>query len=145
MRIEATFVRHAGERDRVHARRADGTEVSWAFPTYGDWLPHDLVHLVVERAFRIADGFWGRVAGGMDPKRQPLMDDPALLVAEALANAQWPLAELTDAERAQLIKDTAGLDVSVEQVRAIRLELLSLADRWRELVPKGAITETFAL
>jgi hypothetical protein len=29
--------------------------------------PHDLVHLVVEAAFGLAQGFWGRVDAGVDP------------------------------------------------------------------------------
>ena len=49
--LVASFIRSRGERDRVHVRRSDGTETSWLLPTYGEGMPHDLVHLVVEAAF----------------------------------------------------------------------------------------------
>ena len=46
--LEVAFVRRRGGRDRVYVTRADGTSTGWDFPSYGDWLPHDLCHLVVE-------------------------------------------------------------------------------------------------
>ncbi len=46
--MQVSFVRTAGARDRIYVRRTSGSEVSWEFPSYGDELPHDLVHLVVE-------------------------------------------------------------------------------------------------
>jgi hypothetical protein len=58
--LQAVFVRVAGERDRVYVRRSDGSEVSWAFPSYGAGLPHDLAHLVDEARFGLRSGFWGR-------------------------------------------------------------------------------------
>src|SRR5262245_20109080 len=64
--LRAAFVRIEGKWDRIYVTRGDGTEVMWEFPTYGPELPHDLVHLVVEAAFGIADGFWGRVDAGVD-------------------------------------------------------------------------------
>src|SRR5881396_2099309 len=67
MRIR--FVRTAGAPDHVYVRRTDGTETSWSFPTYGDAVPHDLVHAVVEEELGIGDGFWGRVDRGVDPAR----------------------------------------------------------------------------
>jgi hypothetical protein len=54
-------------RDRIYVVRPDGSEVHWAFPTYGDDPPHDLIHLVVEAAFGLRRGFWGRVDAGADP------------------------------------------------------------------------------
>ena len=65
--LKASFVRTIGERDRIYVVRSDGSHVNWAFPTYGDALPHDLIHLVVEAAFGLAHGFWGRVDAGADP------------------------------------------------------------------------------
>ena len=65
--LKASFVRTVGDRDRIYVVRSDGSEVNWAFPSYGDSLPHDLIHLVVEAAFGLAQGFWGRVDAGADP------------------------------------------------------------------------------
>ena len=69
--LRASFVRVAGQRDRIYVLRSDGSEVSWVFPTYGDMVPHDLVHVVVESAFGLKNGFWGRVDAGVDPARDP--------------------------------------------------------------------------
>src|SRR5918999_3985156 len=102
--LEATFVRTVGEKDRIYVTRSQGSTVSWVFATYGEALPHDLVHLVVESAFGIAEGFWGRVDAGTDPaaitheaNRKGGRDKYAafgadqsqLQLAEALANVRW--------------------------------------------------------
>src|SRR5882762_4340026 len=106
--LKASFVRTVGERDRIYVVRSDGSEVDWAFPTYGDALPHDLIHLVVEAAFGLGQGFWGRVDAGADPGA--IMADAnrrgghdkfsgfgtatsELPLAEVLANAGWLVAE----------------------------------------------------
>jgi len=62
--LEVAFVRRRGHRDAVHVRRDDGTSTSWRLPTYGDGLPHDLCHLVVEQELGLTDGFWGLVDQG---------------------------------------------------------------------------------
>jgi hypothetical protein len=59
--LEASFVRRRGSRDRVYVTRSDGTTTGWDFPSYGDGLPHDLCHLVVEEALGLSEGFWGLV------------------------------------------------------------------------------------
>jgi len=46
--LEVSFVRSRGSRDRVYVARNDGTSTGWDFPSYGDRLPHDLRHLIVE-------------------------------------------------------------------------------------------------
>src|SRR5262245_15116764 len=78
--LKAAFVRTVGERDRVYVTRSDGSQVSWAFPSYGGALPHDLVHLVVESAFGLSQGFWGRVDAGADRRLRSLTDQWAGLV-----------------------------------------------------------------
>ena len=102
--LRATFLRTEGQRDRIYVKRSDGSEVSWAFPTYGEGLPHDLVHLVVETVFDLSKGFWGRVDRGADPGRISEEanrmggankysafgpDQVELARAEALAAARW--------------------------------------------------------
>lgn len=62
--LTATFTRHRGANDHVHVTRTDGTSTEWEFPSYGDAVPHDLIHLVVERGLGMTDGFWGLIDGG---------------------------------------------------------------------------------
>lgn len=163
--LKASFVRTKGERDRVYVVRSDGSEVHWAFPTYGDVPPHDLVHLVVEAAFGLAQGFWGRVDAGVDPAA--IMADanrkgggnkyagfgPApseLQLAETLANLGWLVGEPSTAslhERMTTACRESGLSppdlLSTERVDQALRVLKSLASRWRGLLPKGTITLAF--
>lgn len=64
--LKATFVRRRGHRDRVYVTRADGTSTGWDFPSYGDGLPHDMCHLVVEDELKLTDGFWGLIDQGAE-------------------------------------------------------------------------------
>lgn len=73
--MRVSFVRTRGARDRIYATRDDGSEVSWSFPTYGEALPHDTVHLVVESILGLRQGFWGRVAAGCRAAGVPLLED----------------------------------------------------------------------
>src|ERR1700736_1529870 len=59
-------VRRRGSRDRVYVTRDNGSSTGWDFPSYGDGLPHDLCHLVVEDELRLTEGFWGLVDQGVD-------------------------------------------------------------------------------
>ena len=65
--LNASFVRTVGERDRFYVTRSDGSEVSWVFATFGNAPPHDMIHLIVESAFGLTQGFWGRVDAGANP------------------------------------------------------------------------------
>jgi hypothetical protein len=159
---DPAFVRSVGERDRIHVTRSDGSEASWPFPTYGDRLPHDLVHLVVEAAFGLSRGFWGRVDEGADPKRIGDQanraggadkyaaygpDQRELMLAEALANTPWTgdaedlPAQIAAACEAAAVEPPAG--VSPERIRAVKDVLAGLAARWRSLDPKGALHVSF--
>jgi hypothetical protein len=159
--MQISFVRTVGEPDRVYVRRSDGSETSWSFPTYGDELPHDLVHLVVEAVFEIQGGFWDRVDAGVDVSRINREanraggrdkyagfgpDRDALLVAEALAGLGWGYLDMSDAER----RDAAlaacarvGGDLpetaSLERFAEVRAQIDALRSRWRALSPKGTL------
>ena len=163
--LRASFVRTVGERDRIYVVRSDGSEVNWAFPNYGEALPHDLIHLVVEAAFGLRQGFWGRVDAGVDPGA--IMADAnrtggsnkfsgfgtamsELPLAEALANPGWLAEESSTAclhERIIVACREAGLSVpdllSATRIDQVRLILKRLASRWRGLTPKGTITVAF--
>jgi hypothetical protein len=165
MVLKASFVRTAGERDRIYVTRSDGSSVSWVFPSYGDGLPHDLVHLVAESAFGLADGFWGRVDGGAEPgaiTREANRkggrdkyaaygtDQSGLQRAEAVANVTWLDAALSDdvlLAQALAACRAAGVAappmLNVERVREVRTALAGLARRWRTLLTKGALDLEF--
>ena len=53
--------------DHIAIRRDDGSEVVTRFPKKGP-IPHDAVHLAVERTLGLDDGFWGKVAQGHHPE-----------------------------------------------------------------------------
>lgn len=163
--MEAAFVRAQGKRDRIYVRRTDGSEVSWSFPTYGDELPHDLVHLVVESAFDILDGFWGRVDAGVDPERVNAeanrlggaekykrfgREQEHLFLAEALTGVPWGWGDVSDPDALEAVqKAYRELDLelpaaaSLERVRDVIDILFRLRAQWRQLLPKGALHVTF--
>jgi hypothetical protein len=98
--LEATFVRRRGQRDRVYVVRSDQTTTGWDFPTYGDGLPHDLCHLVVEDALGMASGFWGLVDRGVEVA---LIDNEITLVRDGTSLVEDPefdFSGLTEAEEA---------------------------------------------
>lgn len=158
-------MRVRGQRDRIYVRRSDGSEVSWVFPTYGDELPHDLVHLIVEGAFGVRQGFWGRVDAGVDPARindeanrmggankyQGFGDDRRdLLLAEALAAASWLNVDVSDEQRREAIVESCGKlgvelppAVSLERVGEVRAALAQLRAQWRALGVKGTLKLRF--
>ncbi|MDQ3570648.1 MAG: hypothetical protein M3450_12995 [Actinomycetota bacterium] len=85
--LDATFVRRRGSRDRVYVTRADGTSTSWHFPSYGDGLPHDLCHLVVEDELGLTDGFWGLIDQGVEVR---LVNNQATLCAATRRSPPLP-------------------------------------------------------
>ena len=110
--MELRLVRTPGQHDRAYVRLDDGQTRSWTFPSYGVMLPHDLVHLLVEVGFGIQDGFWGRVAAGLDPAKINAeaearggkdkyagfgADRSGLLLAEGYAGLPWSSPDLDDA------------------------------------------------
>ena len=127
-------------RHRVVVTTEDRT-AQVAMSDYGEALPHELVHFVVERAMGIRFGFWGLLAHGAD------------LTAVMTFNARSPrtvspptdplviehLDELLEAERlvAGLYQLGAGetLDHGVDPVQAagIRQEIDALNALWQEL------------
>jgi len=151
------FVRIAGERDRIYVRRSNGTEVSWSFPTFGDGVPHDLAHLVVESRFGLRHGFWGRVDDGVDPQK---INDEAkriggrdrykgfgrdqreLYLAEALATLGW-LTDENQLLKAHEFADDLGIELRDETFDEVRVDLAELTLRWRKLLPKGTLEMTF--
>jgi hypothetical protein len=163
--MQITFVRHPEAPDRIYVTRDDGSEVSWSFPSYGDGLPHDLVHLVVERHLGLRQGFWGRVAAGVEVSRINAMADRKggkgkyagfgedlgeLLLAEALAGVPWGMAELTDAELlATILANIAAMgapapaDLALTTIAELRRELAETRRQWQARAPAGALQLAF--
>jgi hypothetical protein len=65
-RLEVTITKGMAQ-DSIVVRRGSEEAASFAFPKKGP-IPHDYVHLVVEGAFGLRDGFWGMVSRGIPPQ-----------------------------------------------------------------------------
>jgi hypothetical protein len=98
MGMQVSFVRHRGRRDHVYVMRTEGSSADWEFPSYGNDLPHDLCHLVVEDALGIAEGFWGLLDKGMDVT---LIENQATLVRNGKPLAEDPSVDFSDLNRAE--------------------------------------------
>jgi hypothetical protein len=115
--LEVSFVRNRGSRDRVYVTRSDGTSTGWDFPSYGDGLPHDLCHLVVEDGLGLSEGFWGLVDQHVDVG---LVNNEPTLMRDGKPLVELPgvdFAGLTQAEEAVAL--LAAPAVEVDQVGEI--------------------------
>ena len=158
--MKIAFVKTGGPKDRMHVARADGTEATWVFPSYGPTgMPHDLVHLVVERTLGMDDGLYVRVAAGADLSRinaaanraggknrdkyAALGDDlDGVLWSEALTIAAWEAEP--DAVRASLVEACGKLDVAPRaltdgEIAAVRDALREARASWAALGPAEAL------
>ena len=151
--LKASFVRRRGQRDRVYATRSDGSSTSWDFPSYGDELPHDVCHLVVEDALGLWSGFWGLIDQGAEVS--PIRNE-STLVRNGRSLAQTPgfdLSGLLHAEAA--VAELAGPASADESalagagqwssagVAAVRRRLRELRAVWAELPDGTALDLTF--
>jgi hypothetical protein len=92
------------ERAWALVERDDGVVYRLYSGTAGPRLPHDIMHLVVERELRIKDGFWAGIAAG-------LPCDPPGLRAELLT---------------ELVSSAAALDtMTLEKIRKLAADKLS--------------------
>jgi len=98
------------ERAWALVERDDGVVYRLYGGTAGPRLPHDIMHLVVERELRIKDGIWAGIAAG-EPSH------PAGLRAEVLADLVSSAATL----------DTMTLE-KVKRLTAAKLSVLPDAD-----------------
>lgn len=98
-----------GRHDALAITRADGTRAETTFPKKGP-VPHDAVHLFVEQALGLKQGFWGMVAEGRHPKE--LAD-----LAKAAGHASAKRAGIPD-------------DSIVELLQAERIVECFEADLW---------------
>jgi hypothetical protein len=121
------------ERAWALVERDDGVVYRLYSGTAGPRLPHDIMHLVVERELRISDGIWAGIAAG--GPSQPA-GQRAELLADLVAGAA-ALGTLTLAKIRRLTADKLAAlpDASVDPVvvavaaRALQVE----AARWARL------------
>jgi hypothetical protein len=111
--LEVTFVRRRGSRDHVYVARGDGSSIGWDFPSYGDGLPHDLCHLVVEDELALTDGFWGLVDRGVEVG---LVDNQATLMRNGK-----PLVEEVGVDLSGLVQAEGAVAVLAGPAVAIEL------------------------
>ena len=129
------------ERAWALVERDDGVVYRLYSGTAGPRLPHDIMHLVVERELRICDGIWAGIAAGSpaQPPGQPPDQPPgqrAELLADLVASAA-ALGTLTLEKIRRLTADKlaalpdANVDpvVIAAAVRALQVE----ASRWARL------------
>ena len=98
------------ERAWALVERDDGVVYRLYSGTAGPRLPHDIMHLVVERELRIMDGIWAGIAAG-EPSHPPA------LRAELLADLVCSAATL----------DTMTLD-KIKRLAATKLSVLPDTD-----------------
>ena len=63
--MQVTFTRREGGGSTAEFRRPDGVTVRIRSYDRKHRIPHDLAHLVAERAFRVERGVWGSLAAGV--------------------------------------------------------------------------------
>ena len=132
--MRVTFPR-LPDHQRAYAlvERDDGVVYRLYGGTAGPRLPHDIMHLVVERELRISDGIWAGIAAG-GPSRPP--GQRAELLADLVAGAA-ALGTLTLEKIRRLTADKLAAlpDANVDPVlvavaaRALQVE----AARWARL------------
>jgi hypothetical protein len=121
------------ERAWALVERDDGVVYRLYSGTAGPRLPHDIMHLVVERELRISDGIWAGIAAGgpgdpPDPRAELLAD----LVSSAAALSTLTLEKIKrlTADKLAALPD-ANVDPVVVAVAARALQVE--AARWARL------------
>ncbi|WP_054123008.1 hypothetical protein [Novosphingobium sp. AAP93] len=82
--------------DHIAIERSDGTRVETRFPWKGP-VPHDAVHVIVERELGLVRGFWGLVAEGRHPQEIQAL-------AKAGGHASASRADVPDAGIIELLQ-----------------------------------------
>ncbi|WP_421839628.1 hypothetical protein [Novosphingobium sp.] len=154
----------AGE-DIIAIARAEGSRVETRFAWKGP-VPHDAVHVIVERALDLKGAFWGLVAAGRHPEeiqalakagghasasRAGVPDEGIieLLQAERLVECYEALLWGGGGSREDVLamagpscegSHVACPQISEDQHAAIVSAIAELADAWR-VAPRGTVRE----
>lgn len=85
--------------DRIVIERPAHPPVETRFPKKGP-VPHDAVHMIVERALGLRHGFWGMIASGTDPDEvQEIAKEAGHASAKRASLPEPRIVELLQAER----------------------------------------------
>ena len=137
----------------MYVTRADGTSTGWEFPSYGDGLPHDMCHLVVEDGLGLSDGFWGLIDRHVDVG---LVDEQATLMRDGTPLVEQPgvdLSGLIQAEQAvaMLASPAAALEsaggLAVARLGSSPIDAAERGELARQLgfrLPDGATPDAVA-
>jgi hypothetical protein len=159
--MHVTFTK-TGERSySIAAHRPSGDVLHMPHaPGYDPWLPHDVVHFVVERHFEIAHGVFGQLAAGGDAgtfftiphrRRDPARRRSSRLGAlgredtarsERLAGACMAAWHVRHGGRWEF-DDTVPGDEIAGLPEALLAELDEVADLWHALSVGEALTLTW--
>jgi hypothetical protein len=161
--MDVTFTKGPGRRYRMTVVREHGPELAPRHgPGYDDYLPHDVVHFLVEAELGLSGGAFGRVAAGRnnifwaaDPavrkrqarreaKHRPTQAEHADMArSEQLASLCQPLWQLRAGQRSDLPAWFSALEPGIVQsplVERILARLDEFAARWHALPLGGSIT-----
>lgn len=161
--MDVTFTKAAGGRYFMTVIRERGVELEpRQGPGYHDYLPHDAVHLIVEREAGLSGAVFGRVAAGqnniftaVDPKmrrrvhrrearRRLQADERAdMRRSELLASVCLPLWELRAGQRSALPPWMQRVDINVlesDLLKRILAALDEFATQWHRLEVGSSIT-----
>ena len=158
--MQISFIRTGARRYRIEVARDDDSVMHMPHgPGFHPWLPHDLVHFVVERHFGIAMGVFGQLAAGGDAgtffsiphrRRDPRRRLSARLAAlgrddvarsERLTAACMTAWHARRGERWEFAQTVAPVEMS-EISDVLMAELDDVADRWhRTQVGRALVVE----
>lgn len=155
MRIQIT---KGAKDDGIEILRNDGSRVMTRFGHKGP-VPHDVTHLLVERALGMTDGFWGKVAGGAEPEelggmaraaghasaKRADVPDPAIVeivqaerIVESFEAELWSSGADNESVRAMAVAGceqslVPPLEMTDAAIETIRADLRAFRDRWSAL------------
>jgi hypothetical protein len=159
--MDVTFTKSPGRRYQVSVERQIGPRLAPRFgPGYDPYLPHDLVHFVVEVEAGLTGAVFGRIAAGdsgflwpVDPverrratrrKRRPAGWERAEMSrSERLAGVCWSVWMHEAGHIATLPDWLSPEESDAPLVRRICARLDELAQQWQALQPGGSLTLTW--
>lgn len=160
--MDVTFTRTGNRRYRVTVERLNAPSlVMEPAPGFDDYLPHDLVHLLVEQHWGLAEGIYGDLyAGGDAGTFRPLeaardrraarkqaglatsardMDRSEALAAAAFA--AWQVHRGVVPPNSEYARETAATaGVSADEIAQVMSVLDEAAERWHALTVGNSMT-----